>query len=163
MNDFTTRLIPGILYALIILGCLMFNSFSFLTLMLVFCIVIVIEYGKVIRKEYQDLQFISDSTKKNEKVKYGKVFLRTEFPILTCFFILLSFGIHSILNNYESSIWYELIILLFCLINSSILIYLVLNNKPLFNSNETKTWPLLGVTFSFLLIIYSRWELWFYF
>lgn len=155
MNDFTTRLIPGILYALIILGCLMFNSFSFLTLMLVFCIVIVIEYGKVIRKEYQDLQFISDSTKKNEKVKYGKVFLRTEFPILTCFFILLSFGIHSILNNYESSIWYELIILLFCLINSSILIYLVLNNKPLFNSNETKTWPLLGVTFSFLLIIYA--------
>ena len=155
MNDFITRLIPGILYALLILGCLIFNSFSFLILMLVFCVVIVFEYGKVIRKYNEHIQFISNSTKKNEKVKYGKLFLETEFPILTCFFILLSGGIYSILNNYESSIWYELIILLFCLINFSILIYLLLNNKPLFNNIKTKTWPLLGVTFSFLLIIYA--------
>ena len=155
MNNFLKRLIPGLLYALLILGCLSYNPFSFLTLMFIFCIVIIFEYGKVLRKDSGHLKFISISSEKNTNLKYRRIFLNTEFPILSCFFILFGFGISSILNNYESSIWYELIILLFCLINSLILIYLVLNNKPLFNSIKTKTWPLLGVTFSFLLIIYA--------
>ncbi len=155
MNNFLIRLIPGLLYALLILGCLAYNPFSFLTLMFIFCIVIIFEYGKVLRKDSEHLEFISISSKKNTNLKYGRIFLSTEFPILSCFFILFGFGISSILNNYESSNWFELIILLLSLVNSSILIYFTLNKKSLFSSKKIKTWPLVGIIFSFLLIIYS--------
>ena len=155
MNDFLTRLIPGILYALLILGCLTYSQFSFVILMFIFCVIIIFEYGKVLRKDSEHSELISILSIKYKQAKYGHVFLNTEFPILSCFFILSGFGIYSILNNYESSSFYELIILFFSIVISSILIYFILNNKSLFNSKKIKTWPLTGIISSFLLIIYS--------
>jgi len=60
-----------------------------------------------------------------------------------------------ILNKSKSSEWVESSILILSIIYFSFLIYFILTKKLLFSSNRSKTWPLIGVIFSFLLIIYS--------
>ena len=57
--------------------------------------------------------------------------------------------------NSKSSEWVESSILILSIIYFSFLIYFILTKKLLFSSNRSKTWPLIGVIFSFLLIIYS--------
>ena len=151
MNDFLTRLIPGFIYMLLILVGLFYGPYSFIIMMSICSTIIIFEYGRVLRKDDEHIKFIS--TKKQPK--FGFIFFNTEFTPLSSFLILFFFGIAMILNKSKSSEWVESSILILSIIYFSFLIYFILTKKLLFNSNRSKTWPLIGVIFSFLLIIYS--------
>ena len=151
MNDFLTRLIPGFIYMLLILVSLFYGPYSFIIMMSICSTIIIFEYGRVLRKDVEHIKFIS--TKKQPK--FGFIFFNTEFTPLFSFLILFFFGIAMILNKSKSSEWVESSILILSIIYFSFLIYFILTKKLLFSSNRSKTWPLIGVIFSFLLIIYS--------
>ena len=151
MNDFLTRLIPGFIYMLLILVSLLYGPYSFIIMMSICSTIIIFEYGRVLRKDDEHIKFIS--TKKQPK--FGFIFFNTEFTPLSSFLILFFFGIAMILNKSKSSEWVESSILILSIIYFSFLIYFILTKKLLFSSNRSKTWPLIGVIFSFLLIIYS--------
>ena len=151
MNDFLTRLIPGFIYMLLILVSLFYGPYSFIIMMSICSTIIIFEYGRVLRKDDEHIKFIS--TKKQPK--FGFIFFNTEFTPLFSFLILFFFGIAMILNKSKSSGWVESSILILSIIYFSFLIYFILTKKLLFSSNRSKTWPLIGVIFSFLLIIYS--------
>ena len=151
MNDFLTRLIPGFIYMLLILVSLFYGPYSFIIMMSICSTIIIFEYGRVLRKDVEHIKFIS--TKKQPK--FGFIFFNTEFTPLFSFLILFFFGITMILNRSKSSEWVESSILILSIIYFSFLIYFILTKKLLFSSNRSKTWPLIGVIFSFLLIIYS--------
>ena len=151
MNDFLTRLIPGFIYMLLILVSLFYGPYSFIIIMSICSTIIIFEYGRVLRKDDEHIKFIS--TKKQPK--FGFIFFNTEFTPLSSFYILFFFGIAMILNKPKSSEWVESSILILSIIYFSFLIYFILTKKLLFSSNRSKTWPLIGVIFSFLLIIYS--------
>ena len=151
MNDFLTRLIPGFIYMLLILVSLFYGPYSFIIMMFICSTIIIFEYGRVLRKDDEHIKFIS--TKKQPK--FGFIFFNTEFTPLSSFLILFFFGIAMILNKSKSSEWVESSILILSIIYFSFLIYFILTKKLLFSSNRSKTWPLIGVIFSFLLIIYS--------
>ena len=151
MNDFLTRLIPGFIYMLLILVSLFYGPYSFIIMMSICSTIIIFEYGRVLRKDDEHIKFIS--TKKQPK--FGFIFFNTEFTPLSSFLILFFFGIVMILNKSKSSEWVESSILILSIIYFSFLIYFILTKKLLFSSNRSKTWPLIGVIFSFLLIIYS--------
>ena len=151
MNDFLTRLIPGFIYMLLILVSLFYGPYSFIIMMSICSTIIIFEYGRVLRKDVEHIKFIS--TKKQPK--FGFIFFNTEFTPLFSFLILFFFGIAMILNKPKSSEWVESSILILSIIYFSFLIYFILTKKLLFSSNRSKTWPLIGVIFSFLLIIYS--------
>ena len=151
MNDFLTRLIPGFIYMLLILVSLFYGPYSFIIMMSICSTIIIFEYGRVLRKDVEHIKFIS--TKKQPK--FGFIFFNTEFTPLSSFLILFFFGIAMILNKSKSYEWVESSILILSIIYFSFLIYFILTKKLLFSSNRSKTWPLIGVIFSFLLIIYS--------
>jgi phosphatidate cytidylyltransferase len=151
MNDFLTRLIPGFIYMLLILVSLFYGPYSFIIMMFICSTIIIFEYGRVLRKDDEHIKFISIK----KQPKFGFIFFNTEFTPLSSFFILFLFGIAMILNNPKSSEWIELSILILSIIYFSFLIYFILTKKLLFSSNRSKTWPLIGVIFSFLLIIYT--------
>ena len=151
MNDFLTRLIPGFIYMLLILVSLFYGPYSFIIMMSICSTIIIFEYGRVLRKDDEHIKFIS--TKKQPK--FGFIFFNTEFTPLSSFLILFFFGIAMILYKSKSSEWVESSILILSIIYFSFLIYFILTKKLLFSSNRSKTWPLIGVIFSFLLIIYS--------
>ncbi len=151
MNDFSTRLIPGFIYVLLILMSLLYNQYSFILMILICCVIIIFEYGKVLRKDVEHIKFISIK----KQPEFGFIFFNTEFTPLCSFFILFGFGVSMILNNPKSSEWIELSVLILSIIYFSFLIYFILTKKLLFSSNRRKTWPLIGVIFSFLLIIYT--------
>ena len=151
MNDFLTRLIPGFIYMLLIVVSLLYGPYSFIIMMFLCSIIIIFEYGRVLRKDNEHIKFIS--TKKQPK--FGFIFFNTEFTPLSSFLILFFFGISIIFNNSKSSEWVELSILTLSIIYFSFLIYFILSKKLLFSSNRSKTWPLIGVVFTFLLIIYT--------
>ena len=155
MNDFLTRLIPGITYALLLLGSLYYNKFLFISLMFCFCLIIILEYGRALKKDKDHLKVIQE---KNRGIKINKknLFFYTEFTPLSFLICLFILGIIGTFNSSISNTYFQYGIFFIVLINSLIMIKSVFKGKELFsNKRFMKTWPLIGVVGSFLLIIYS--------
>lgn len=155
MNDFLTRLIPGFIYVLLIIGGLMYNKFSFILLMFFFCLIIIFEYGKVLRSDEVHLKAIKEKNKVHV-INKKKLFFSTEFTPLSFLISLLILGIIGKFNLLVSTIFFQYGIFFVVLVNSLMMIGFVLKGKKLFSDKRfKKTWPLIGVVGSFLLIIYS--------
>ena len=66
MNDFLTRLIPGFIYVSLLIGSLLYCQFLFVLLMFLFCLIIIFEYGKVLRNDNVHLKSIKEKNKLTE-------------------------------------------------------------------------------------------------
>ena len=76
MKDLFPRIISSIFFVLTILGSIYYGYKSFIILMILFCVIIIIEYGKILRKDEEHF----------ESIKYGSryglalgLFMNTEF------------------------------------------------------------------------------------
>ena len=155
MNDFLTRLIPGISYALLLLGSLHYNKFLFISLMFCFCLIIIIEYGSVLKNDKDHLRVVQE---KNRGIKINKknLFFYTEFTPLSFLISLFILGIIGTSNSSILNGYFQYGIFSIVLINSLMMIESVFKGKELFSNRRfMKTWPLIGVVGSFLLIIYT--------
>ena len=104
MKDFIPRFISSIIYVLSIFGSIYFGYKSFIILMIVFCIIIIVEYGKILRKNEQHIR----SIKLNDKNTIGSkinIFIKTEF-VLICFALI--FGLIPLFKNDYKSNSFEL-------------------------------------------------------
>ena len=157
MKDFIPRFISSIIYVLSIFGSIYFGYKSFIILMIVFCIIIIVEYGKILRKNEQHIRSIklNDNNTLGSKIN---IFIKTEF-VLICFALI--FGLIPLFKNDYKSNSFELYTIETTFLISSIFIYFILiyfliNKKPFFkNDNLSMIWPLISVVNSFMLIIYS--------
>ena len=153
MKDLFPRIISSIFYVLAILGSIYYGFKSFIILLILFCVIIIIEYGKVLRKDEGHFEFIKYGS------RYGLapgLFMNTEFLPL---FLSITFGLLPIVSNEISieDIGPLIFLFLFVTILLSIIhLYCLFLNKKLFKYKKiSKAWPLFGVIFSFLVIIYS--------
>ena len=153
MKDLFPRIISAIFYVLAILGSIYYGFKSFIILLILFCVIIIIEYGKVLRKDEEHFEFIKYGS------RYGLApgfFMNTEFLPL---FFSITFGLLPIMSNEMSIEDIGPLIVLFLFVNillSIIHLYCLFLNKKLFKYKKiSKVWPLFGVNCSFLLIIYS--------
>lgn len=141
MKDLFPRLISSIFYVFAILGSLYFGLVSFIILLSIFCIVIIVEYGKVLR---------------NNSSKKIKSFFDVEFyPLIffICFFVI---GLQTEINPIISISTVKAGIYAVVFFNFVLLVENTFKRKSLFNNKKLKKiWPLYGVVGSFLLIIFS--------
>jgi len=153
MKDLFPRIISSIFFVLAILVSIYYGYKSFIILMILFCVIIIIEYGKVLRKDEEHF----------ESIKYGSryglasgLFMNTEFWPL---FFSITFGLLPIMSNEISIEVIKSLIVLFLFITillSIIHLYCLFQNKKLFKYKKlSKVWPLFGVNCSFMVIIYS--------
>lgn len=153
MKDLFPRIISAIFYVSTILGSILYGYKSFILILIIFCVIIIIEYGKVLRKDIGHAKFIEQGSK---YVQIPGFFLNTEFTPLCMIFI---FGLLPLKNNVMSTELIQIIIgfsLFISLTISFIHLYCLFQNKQLFKYKIlSKVWPLFGVIFSFIVIIYS--------
>ncbi len=153
MKDLFPRIISSIFYVLAILGSIYYGYKPFIILLVIFCVIIIIEYGRVLRKDEEHFEFIKWGSGKG--LAPG-LFMNTEFLPL---FLSITFGLLPVISNEipTKDIGPLLIIFLFATISLSIIhLYCLFLNKKLFKYKRlSKAWPLFGVNFSFLVIIYS--------
>ena len=74
MNDFLTRLIPGFIYVSLLIGSLLYSQFLFVLLMFLFCLIIIFEYGKVLRNDNVHLKSIKEKNKLTEMCSGDYIF-----------------------------------------------------------------------------------------
>ena len=153
MKDLFPRIISSIFYVFAILGSIYYGYKSFVILLILFCVIIIIEYGKVLRKDEDHFEFIKYGS------RYGLaagLFMNIEFLPL---FFSITFGLLPIMGNGISIKEIEIIIGIFLFISillSMIHLYCLFQNKQLFKFKKlSKVWPLFGVVCSFMVIIYS--------
>ena len=155
MNDFLTRLIPGITYALLLFGSLYYNKFLFISLMFCFCLIIILEYGRVLKKDKDHLKVVKEKNR-GIKINKKKLFYYTELKPLSFLIFLFILGIIGTFNSLISNTYFQYGIFIVVMINSLMMIKSVFKGKKLFSNKKfMKTWPLIGVVGSFLLIIYT--------
>ena len=155
MNDFLTRLIPGFIYVSLLIGSLLYSQFLFVLLMFLFCLIIIFEYGKVLRNDNVHLKSIKVKNKLTE-INKKNLFFYTEFTPLLFLISLFILGIIVTFNSSGLNTYFQYVIFFVVLINSFMMIGFVFKGKELFSDKRfMKTWPLIGVVGSFLLIIYS--------
>lgn len=141
MKDLFPRLISSIFYVSAILGSLYFGLVSFIILLSIFCIIIIVEYGRVLRN--------------NTSKKLKSLFEFEFYPLIffICFFVI---GLQTEINPIMSISTVKAGIYTVVFFNFVLLIENTFKRKSLFNNKKLKkTWPLYGVIGSFLLIIFS--------
>ena len=99
MNDFLTRLIPGFIYVSLLIGSLLYSQFLFVLLMFLFCLIIIFEYGKVLRNDNVHLKSIKEKNKLTE-INKKILFFYTEFTPLLFLISLFILGIILVKINY---------------------------------------------------------------
>ena len=58
MKDLFPRILSSVFYVLAIIVSIYYGLKSFIILLILFCVVIIIEYGKVLRKDMEHFEFI---------------------------------------------------------------------------------------------------------
>ena len=153
MKDLFPRIISSIFFVLSILGSIYYGYKSFIILLILFCVIIIIEYGKVLRKDIGHAKFVEKGSK---YVQIPGFFINTEFTPLWMIFI---FGLLPLTNNVMSIEGIQIIggfSLFISITITCIHLYCIFQNKHLFKYKMlSKVWPLFGVIFSFIVMIYS--------
>ena len=103
MNDFLTRLIPGFIYVSLLIGSLLYSQFLFVLLMFLFCLIIIFEYGKVLRNDNVHLKSIKEKNKLTE-INKKILFFYTEFTPLLFLISLFILGIIVTFHSLEDKI-----------------------------------------------------------
>ena len=151
MKDLKLRSISSIFYVLIMLSALI-HPVSFMIVMYIFAIIVLFEYGRVLKKDPEYLNFL-----KRWNQDYN-LFISTEFfPIsmVSLFGLLPLVGpALSFPNIEETDVIYYIFIILY-LIFYPFLLFFLISKKKFYGSYTNKAWPIFLVTLSLVLLVSS--------
>ena len=150
MKDLRSRSISSIFYVLIMLSALI-HPVSFMIVMYISAIIVLAEYGKVLRKDPEHLDFL-----KRWNQDYSP-FMSTEFfPILlvTILGLLPLIGGVSFPNTELGDVVYYIFIILY-LIFYPFLLFFLISKRKFYGYITSKSWPIFLVTFSLILLVSS--------
>ena len=151
MKDLKLRSISSIFYVIIMLSALI-HPVSFMIVMYISAIIVLAEYGKVLRKDPEHLDFL-----KRWNQDYS-LFVSTEFfPIfmVTVFGLLPLIGPALNFPNIEEAdgIYYMLIILY--LILYPVLLFFLISKRKFYGYFTSKAWPIFLLTLPLILLVSS--------
>ncbi len=151
MKDLRSRSISSIFYVLIMLSALI-HPVSFLIVMYISAIIVLAEYGKVLRKDPEHLNFL-----KRWRQDYSP-FISTEFfPILmvSVFGLLPLIGpALSLPNTEEADVLYYIFIIVYLIFYPFLLLFLI-SKRKFYGYITSKAWPMFLLTFSLILLVSS--------
>ena len=150
MKDLKLRSISSIFYVIIMLSALI-HPVSFMIIMYISAIIVLAEYGKVLRKDPEHLDFL-----KRWNQDYSP-FVSTEFfPILlvTILGLLPLIGGVSFPNTELGDVVYYIFIILY-LIFYPFLLFFLISKRKFYGYITSKSWPIFLVTFSLILLVSS--------
>ena len=150
MKDLRSRSISSIFYVLIMLSALI-HPVSFMIVMYISAIIVLAEYGKALRKDPENLDFL-----KRWNQDYSP-FMSTEFfPILlvTILGLLPLIGGVSFPNTELGDVVYYIFIILY-LIFYPFLLFFLISKRKFYGYITSKSWPIFLVTFSLILLVSS--------
>ncbi len=151
MKDLRSRYISSIFYVLIMLSALI-HPVSFMIVMYISAIIVLAEYGKVLRKDLEHLNFLK---------RWGQdysPFMSTEFfPI----FMVSTFGLLpligpalSLTNIEEADVIYYIFIIVY-LIFYPFLLFFLISKRKFYGYITSKAWPMFLLTLSLILLVSS--------
>tara|TARA_B100000674_G_C37897638_1_gene942125 strand:+ start:96 stop:980 length:885 start_codon:yes stop_codon:yes gene_type:complete len=151
MKDIKSRSISSIFYVLIMLSALI-HPVSFMIVMYMSAIIVLAEYGKVLRKDPEHLNFLK---------RWGQdysPFMSTEFfPI----FMVSTFGLLPLIgpalgltNIEEADVLYYIFIIVY-LIFYPFLLFFLISKRKFYGYITSKAWPMFLLTFSLILLVSS--------
>ena len=151
MKDIKSRSISSIFYVLIMLSALI-HPVSFMIVMYMSAIIVLAEYGKVLRKDPEHLNYLK---------RWGQdysPFMSTEFfPI----FMVSTFGLLpligpalSLTNIEEADVLYYIFIIVY-LIFYPFLLFFLISKRKFYGYITSKAWPMFLLTFSLILLVSS--------
>lgn len=151
MKDLKLRSISSIFYVLIMLSALI-HPYSFMIVMYTSALIVLFEYGKVLRKDPEYLDFL-----KRWNQDYS-LFMSTEFfPI----FMVTLFGLLPLIgpalnfpNIEEADVIYYIFIIVYLILYPILLLFLI-SKKKIYGSYTNKAWPMFLVTVSLILLVSS--------
>ncbi|RCL69233.1 MAG: hypothetical protein DBW74_03985 [Cryomorphaceae bacterium] len=151
MKDLKLRSISSIFYVLIMLSALI-HPYSFMIVMYTSALIVLFEYGKVLRKDPEYLDFL-----KRWNQDYS-LFVSTEFfPI----FMVTLFGLLPLIgpalnfpNIEEADVIYYIFIIVYLILYPILLLFLI-SKKKIYGSYTNKAWPMFLVTVSLILLVSS--------
>ena len=151
MRDLKLRSISSIFYVLIMLSALI-HPVSFMIVMYVSAIIGLAEYGTVLRKDPEHLDFL-----KRWNQDYSP-FMSTEFfPIcvVSMFGLLPLIGSALSFPNIEEADMVYYIFIILYLIFYPILLFFLISKRKFYGNITSKAWPIFLVTFSLVLLVSS--------
>ena len=138
MKDLKLRSISSIFYVLIMLSALI-HPVSFMIVMYISAIIVLAEYGKVLRKDPEHLDFLKRWNQDHTP------FMSTEFfPI----FMVTALGLLPLGN-----VFYYIIILY--LIFYPFLLFFLISKRKFYGYFTSKAWPIFLLTLSLILLVSS--------
>ena len=151
MKDIKSRSISSIFYVLIMLSALI-HPVSFMIVMYMSAIIVLAEYGKVLRKDPEHLNYLK---------RWGQdysPFMSTEFfPI----FMVSTFGLLPLIgpalgltNIEEADVIYYIFIIVY-LIFYPFLLFFLISKRKFYGYITSKAWPMFLLTFSLILLVSS--------
>lgn len=151
MKDIKSRSISSIFYVLIMLSALI-HPVSFMIVMYMSAIIVLAEYGKVLRKDPEHLNYLK---------RWGQdysPFMSTEFfPI----FMVSTFGLLPLIgpalgltNIEEVDVLYYIFIIVY-LIFYPFLLFFLISKRKFYGYITSKAWPMFLLTFSLILLVSS--------
>ena len=151
MKDLRSRSISSIFYVLIMLSALI-HPVIFMIVMYISAIIVLAEYGKVLRKDPEHLDFL-----KRWNQDYSP-FMNTEFfPIcmVSIFGLLPMIGrALSLPNIEEADVAYYIVIIIY-LIFYPFLLFFLISKRKFYGHIASKAWPMFLITFSLILLVSS--------
>ncbi len=151
MKDLRSRSISSIFYVLIMLSALI-HPVSFMIVMYISAIIVLAEYGKVLRKDSEHLDFL-----KRWNQDYSP-FMSTEFfPI----FLVSVFGLLPLIGpalsfpNIEGADMVYYIFIILYLIFYPFLLFFLISKRKFYGYVASKAWPMFLLTFSLILLVSS--------
>ena len=151
MEDLKLRSISSIFYVLIMLTALI-HPVSFMIVMYISALIVLFEYGKVLRKDPEYLDFLKRWN------QHHSLFMSTEFfPI----FMVTLFGLLPLIgpalnfpNTEEANVIYYIFIIVYLILYPVLLLFLI-SKKKFYGSYTNKAWPMFLVTVSLILLVSS--------
>ena len=151
MKDLKLRSTSSIFYVLIMLSALI-HPVSFMIVMYISALIVLFEYGKVLRKDPEYLDFL-----KRWNQDYS-LFVSTEFfPI----FMVTVFGLLPLIgpalnfpNIEEANVIYYIFTIVYLILYPVLLLFLI-SKKKFYGSYTNKAWPMFLVTVSLILLVSS--------
>ena len=151
MKDIKSRSISSIFYVLIMLSALI-HPVSFMIIMYMSAIIVLAEYGKVLRKDPEHLNYLK---------RWGQdysPFMSTEFfPI----FMVSTFGLLPLIgpalgltNIEEADVLYYIFIIVY-LIFYPFLLFFLISKRKFYGYITSKAWPMFLLTFYLILLVSS--------
>ena len=151
MKDLRSRSISSIFYVLVMLSSLI-HPVSFMIVMYISAIIVLAEYGKVLRKDPEHLNFL-----KRWRQDYSP-FISTEFfPILmvSVFGLLPLIGpALSLPNTEDADVLYYIFIIVYLIFYPFLLLFLI-SKRKFYGYITSKAWPMFLLTFSLILLVSS--------